>query len=269
MRSITAEQKIYYTLRVATAMCFIGHGMFGIITKPIWCNYFAVFGITENLAYQLMPPLGFLDIVMGLVILFRPVRALFFWLAIWGAVTAFLRPLSGEPFAEFVERAGNYGAPFALLVLTGIAVPNVRHLLRPVGPEVSHDPQKLKQVQWVLRIVVFMLVAGHGWLNLLEKEAILNQYAFLGFSNPAMTAKTIGILELLAAVCVLVRPVAPFILVLFLWKMLSESFYLHYGTFEWIERGGSYGAILALWFATSSKFTVFKFNGRGKQISTA
>ena len=84
-----------------------------------------------------------------------------------------------------------------------------------------------------------------------------------------MTAKTIGILELLAAVCVLVRPVAPFILVLFLWKMLSESFYLHYGTFEWIERGGSYGAILALWFATSSKFTVFKFNGRGKQISTA
>ena len=84
MRSITAEQKIYYTLRVATAMCFIGHGMFGIITKPIWCNYFAVFGITENLAYQLMPPLGFLDIVMGLVILFRPVRALFFWLAIWG-----------------------------------------------------------------------------------------------------------------------------------------------------------------------------------------
>ena len=29
-----------------------------------------------------------------------------------------MRPLSGEPFAEFMERAGNYGAPLALLLLT-------------------------------------------------------------------------------------------------------------------------------------------------------
>ena len=39
--------KIHYTLRIAAAMCFIGHGAFGIITKPIWCNYFALFGIDK------------------------------------------------------------------------------------------------------------------------------------------------------------------------------------------------------------------------------
>lgn len=36
---------LHYSLRVASAMRFIGHGAFGIITKKIWLNYFAVFGI--------------------------------------------------------------------------------------------------------------------------------------------------------------------------------------------------------------------------------
>ena len=45
MKALTNPQKIHYTLRIAAAMCFIGHGAFGIITKPIWCNYFALFGI--------------------------------------------------------------------------------------------------------------------------------------------------------------------------------------------------------------------------------
>jgi hypothetical protein len=31
--------------------------------------------------------------------------------------------------------------------------------------------------------------------------------------------------------------------------MASELFYPHYEFFEWVERGGSYGAIIALWFA--------------------
>ena len=45
--------RLHYTFRVACAMCFIGHGAFGIITKQVWCNYFGVFGMDEALAYQL------------------------------------------------------------------------------------------------------------------------------------------------------------------------------------------------------------------------
>ncbi len=41
----TYGPKIHYTLRIASAMCFIGHGSFGIIKKAIWSNYFGVFGI--------------------------------------------------------------------------------------------------------------------------------------------------------------------------------------------------------------------------------
>ena len=119
MFQYTTEQKMHYTLRLAAAMCFIGHGSFGIITKPIWCNYFAVFGIGHDTAYTLMPILGSVDVLMGIVLLFYPIRAFAGWLVIWGIVTASLRPLSGEPFAEFIERAGNFGAPLALLLLSG------------------------------------------------------------------------------------------------------------------------------------------------------
>src|ERR1700709_751220 len=105
------DKKIHYTLRFASAMCFIGHGVFGIITKKIWLNYFAVFGIGTDLGYHLMPWLGTVDILIGLSLLFYPTRAFLLWLVIWGTITALLRPLSGEPFAEAIERAGNYGAP--------------------------------------------------------------------------------------------------------------------------------------------------------------
>jgi hypothetical protein len=267
MRQITAEQKIYFTLRLATAMCFIGHGTFGIITKQIWCNYFAVFGIGKELAYQLMPPLGIVDIVMGLFILIYPMRGLFLWLAVWGCITAFLRPLSGEPFAEFIERAGNYGAPFAMLALTGLKISGFKDLLQPVTSNIVHDADRMKRVQWILRIVVFLLIAGHGWLNLIEKKSLLDQYTALGFSNPVNVARTVGVLEVLAAFSILIKPVAPFVLTLFVWKVLSESFYPHYAVFEWIERGGSYGSILALWFVTNSRISLHDFFPRRKRIS--
>src|SRR5437588_4093330 len=114
-----SKNNVHYTLRFASAMCFIGHGAFGIITKQIWCNYFAVFGIGHDMAFQLMPVVGIVDILMGLSLLFYPTRAVLGWLVIWGTITAMCRPLSGEPFAEFIERAGNFGVPLALLILSG------------------------------------------------------------------------------------------------------------------------------------------------------
>src|ERR1700743_2221757 len=87
-------EKMHYALRIASAMCFIGHGAFGIVTKPIWCNYFAVFGIGHDTAYRLMPLLGSFDILMGILMLVYPVRAVPVWLIMWGIVTALLRPMS-------------------------------------------------------------------------------------------------------------------------------------------------------------------------------
>ncbi len=259
MLHLTREQKIYYTLRIAAAMCFIGHGAFGIITKPIWCNYFAVFGIGHDTAYQLMPVVGAFDIVMGILMLVYPVRAVPVWLIIWGITTALLRPLSGEPFPEFIERAGNFGAPLALLLLPGAFPGKAMDLFTPVHSSGRLDAGTSARVVNCLRVIVFLLLAGHGWLNIIEKKGLISQYTALGFSNPGIIAKSIGIFEIVSAIAVLIRPYRPMLLVLLAWKIASEFFYPHYELFEWIERGGSYGALLALWFALDTNpYPVFK-----------
>ncbi|MDQ2752420.1 MAG: hypothetical protein M3R72_05290 [Bacteroidota bacterium] len=244
---LKSEQNIYQTLRIATAMCFIGHGSFGVITKPIWCNYFAVFGIGHHLAYQLMPVLGTVDILMGLMMLVYPVRFIAGWLVFWGIITALLRPLSGEPFAEFLERAGNFGAPLALLLLVGNGK-NARDWFAHIKPDIVLDAKTIAKVSVCLRTIVFLLLAGHGWLNLIAKKGLLDQYTSLGFSNPAGTAYIIGVAEMLMAFLTLIRPLRPFVFAFFLWKMASELLYPHHEIFEWIERGGSYGTLLALYF---------------------
>ncbi|WP_374949241.1 hypothetical protein [Mucilaginibacter sp.] len=248
MKALTNEQKIHYTLRFAVAMCFIGHGVFGIITKEIWCNYFAVFGIGKSTAYSLMPWVGVVDISMGLIMLVYPVRAIALWLIIWGLLTAFMRPASGEPFAELIERAGNYGAPFALLILSG-GIKNFKHLFVHINPEATVSAKTIANLTHCLKVVVFLLLMGHGWLNIIEKKGLLNQYAALGFSHPGKVATFAGVFEIAAACMVLIKPVRSLIIALFVWKVATELLYPHYEVFEWIERGGSYGAVLALWFA--------------------
>ena len=240
--------KIHYTLRFASAMCFIGHGAFGIITKPIWLNYFAVFGIGHDMGYHLMPILGAVDILMGLSLLFYPTRAILLWLVIWGTITALLRPLSGEHFAETIERAGNYGAPLTLLLISGFGGKKIKEWFTAINPNSLLNEKTLATAATCLRIVIFLLLTGHGWLNLVEKKGLLGQYASLGFANPVQVAHIVGIFEIAAAISVLLKPIRPVLIALLVWKMGTELFYPHWEVFEWVERGGSYGAILALWF---------------------
>ncbi|MBE7169454.1 MAG: hypothetical protein INR73_02630 [Williamsia sp.] len=252
-------RQVYTVLRMAVAMCFIGHGAFGILTKPIWCNYFAVVGIGPSLAYRLMPLVGSLDILMGIIMLIYPMRIVPAWLIMWGLVTASMRPLSGEPFAELIERAGNFGAPLALLLLTGIPRKQKDWFARiyPSNPINATGPDR---VITCLRIIGFLLLSGHGWLNLLGKAALLKQYTALGFADPVQTAQIIGILEIAGACMILIKPMRPLIFGLLIWKMGSELFYPQYAFFEWVERGGSYGTLLALWMLAERQPTLRKMH---------
>jgi len=249
MAPLTLEQKLHYTLRLAIAMCFIGHGAFGIITKPIWVNYFAVFGIGKYWAYNLMPVVGTLDISLGILVLIKPYRIIVLWLVIWGLITAALRPLSGEPFAELIERAGNFGAPLALLILSG-GIGSVKDLFKPIDPDIKANSATWVSVSICLRIVAFLLLAGHGWLNVIGKKGLLDEYSRVGLTNTMLTAQVIGFYEIVAGLLILVKPFKSFIFILLVWKILSELFYPHWEVFEWIERGGSYCTLLALFFIT-------------------
>lgn len=234
-------------MRIACAMCFIGHGAFGIITKQIWCNYFGVFGIEQATAYQLMPVVGVADILFGLMFIFYPLRFAAVWLVFWGLFTASLRPLSHESFAEFLERAGNYGAPFILLILAGAKGIEPGNWFKKMTPLVEDDEETMRTVMRALQFFGFLLLAGHGWLNLIEKPGLLTQYTRLGFENPANIAHIVGTVEILFALSILIRPVRSVVLVILAWKIVSEMFYPSFVFFEWVERGGSYAILLSIW----------------------
>jgi hypothetical protein len=107
-------------LRLACVCEFVGHGIFGMVTKAAWVPYFGVIGVPEWLAYRLMPPIGAVDIALGLLVALRPARAALLYMAIWGFITASIRPLAGEPLWEFLERAPNWAVPLAFLYVRGI-----------------------------------------------------------------------------------------------------------------------------------------------------
>lgn len=253
------EDLLPWVLRVGAAGCFIGHGAFGIITKAAWVPYFAVGGIAEPQAWQLMPWVGAMDVVVGLLVLTRPCRALLFWAALWATWTALLRPLSGEPIWEFFERAGNFGVPLGLLAMAGIngSFFTRAHLAWP-----QSDSAKRVWISWILRLTTFLLLAGHGGLGLfVHKAALAKNYAALGLSRPDALVPVIGAFEFFLAVLVLLRPRPGLLVGICLWKIFSEGLFLVAGSPFWevIERFGSYAAPLALAFLLLRRQSVQNF----------
>lgn len=229
------ERTLVTLLRVAFAMCFIGHGAFGILRKVDWLPFFSQFGIDAPLAMALMPVVGVVDITIGLLALVLPIRAVFVYGAAWCLFTAALRPMTGLGVAEFLERAGNYGIPLAVLVATrGI------HWFRRI-------PGQFPARTWpdVYAISVWTtatLLAGHAWLALQSKPLLVNHLSILGLGSNG--APLVGVFELALAVACIVRPTLGLFTVIAAWKVASEGLFIAAGApvWEFIERGGSYVA---------------------------
>lgn len=117
----THPKALEWVLRVAVAGEFIGHGVFALQGKEGWFKYFTPFGISdEQTIITFLLIIGIADIVLALIVLLRPVRALLLWMALWGLWTALIRwPFGGDPIWDFVERWANWGAPLALLLVLG------------------------------------------------------------------------------------------------------------------------------------------------------
>lgn len=235
----------YWLLRVGAALCFIGHGAFGFITKAAWVPYFGVVGIPEAWAWRLMPLVGALDVMAAMAVLYAPRALPLVYMVAWAAWTALLRPFAGEPIWETLERAGNYGVPLALLVLTG-APRSWRDLWRP-SEAVSHDADTLARVRTILRWTTALLLLGHGALGALAVKPMLTaHYASVGL--PATSTAVVGWFEMALAVAIASRPTATILVVTAGWKLATESLWIAAGTpiWEFVERAGSYVAPLAL-----------------------
>lgn len=243
----TLARALEWTLRAGAVLCFVGHGAFGIIAKEAWVPYFAVAGIGRETAFRLMPLVGTLDILVGCLMLVRPRPAIAYWMVAWATWTALLRPLSGEPAWEALERAGNYGVPLALAALMA-ARRTWKDAFRPARFRLE-SPRALAAVQSILTLTVSLLMLGHGALGVIGKRGIATNFASV-VPDVVASAVTVyaGWLEIVLAIVVLVRRPVALLLFVAAWKLATESLFLSAGAPVWevVERGGSYAAPIAL-----------------------
>ena len=242
-----------WMLRTGVALCFLGHGAFGLMTKAAWVPYFAVAGIPAPWAWRLMPWIGAMDVAIASLAFLWPCRALFAWAAVWTVWTALLRPFSGQGWPEFFERAGNYGVPIAILAVVGLRGGWFVRL--PEGWPKMTDAGR-GRVVLVLQVALASLLAGHAACALvLQKPALAHHYAIFNPSDPARVMLAVGWFEAALAVAVLAVRVPALVGFACLWKLATESLFLSSGApapvFEVIERGGSYVVPLVLvWLLT-------------------
>jgi hypothetical protein len=114
--------RLDWLLRIATAGTLVGHGGFGwAMAKRDWLGYFAALGVGPAVVNDasLMAAVGLFEVALGLLVLARSAPALLLFVVAWKLGTEALRPLTGEPLWEFVERWSNYTAPLALLYVRG------------------------------------------------------------------------------------------------------------------------------------------------------
>ncbi|MEM9081853.1 MAG: hypothetical protein AAGC74_14310 [Verrucomicrobiota bacterium] len=283
----TLQTQLHWTLRITAALCFIGHGTWGLITKSGWLPFFASQGIPIDLAWKLQPLIGAFDIAMAILLLWQPRRIIIIWMFLWALWTAILRPLAGNlkkvqlesgewtvelntasmnvpkmQTWEFWERAGNWGPPFMLLVLAGGFLISKKDLWGTYL-EPTLTAAKTETLFWLCRLCTAALLIGHaGFGFAVKKQMLIDHWQSIGINADTAFIVGIGYFELALGLAIFFFPKKPIIWLVLLWKLFTEFLYVPADTvtgkgflniFEWIERWGDYGLPLAMLFIIAWK----------------
>lgn len=109
-----------WVLRIGVAGEFVGHGMLALGGKADWVKWIGqMVGTDPGVSATLLWWIGATDLLVALIVLVKPINAVLLWATFWGFWTALVRPLVGAGWLDFVERAANWAAPLALLLLRG------------------------------------------------------------------------------------------------------------------------------------------------------
>jgi hypothetical protein len=280
----TLQSQLHWTLRITAALCFIGHGTWGLITKAGWLPFFQSQGIEPDIAWKLQPLIGAFDILMAVILLRKPNRTILIWMFLWALWTAILRPLAGNlekiqvdgewivqvatdsmrvakmQIWEFLERAGNWGPPFILLVMGGAFALTNKDLVTPhKEPEIKDST--IDTVFFLLKASLALLLIGHaGFGFAVEKKMLIDHWQSIGVNADVAFITQIGYAEFVLGVLIFIAPMRPLILLALGWKLFTEFLYVPADTvtgmgivniFEWIERWGDYGVPLAMLYILS------------------
>ena len=191
---ISMAAAVFWILRVSAAMNFISHGLWGVLGRESWLRFYALAHIGQEAAYPLMALIGLVEIAAGLVVLFMPlrfmpVRAALLFMVIWGVWTAALRPLTGSAWWYFLESAGYYGLPIALLLGVGWGN-SMKDWFRGVAtPALTQD--KVEIIKWTLRLSIGAYLITHGAYGAIEGRLFLiGHFASVGLPGPLTDAET-------------------------------------------------------------------------------
>lgn len=153
--TLAKARAMHWILRGGTALLLIGHGGFGVwMHKQVWLDYFGALGIgAETVAdLRLLYVVGWFEIGLGLAVLYKPARGLLGFVCAYKVGSELLRPAAGEPWWEFIERAGSYVAPVALIMVdrwravAGTLVVGDAHAPAEVGAAVLHAEERSASV---------------------------------------------------------------------------------------------------------------------------
>jgi uncharacterized membrane protein YphA (DoxX/SURF4 family) len=251
LRDFPVSAVVYWILRIAVVGEFVGHGAAGISGNPAWLPYFNVVSIGSDSAYRLMPLIGALDITLGILTLFVPLRAVLLYYTIWGFWTALLRPLAGEGIWELVERAYNYGIPLSLLILVGTGTSLRTWFAEKALPR--WDVRTARLLTLILRWATGLMLIGHGGIGALShKTGWTAHFGVLGIAPATVRSLSliavVGWCEIALGIAVLIKPYRGLLLFVFVWKVVTELLRPLAGEPIWqfVERAGAYAAPLAL-----------------------
>lgn len=110
-------QVINWILKIGVFGIFFGHGIYAFQVNQAWIPFLEAVGFSNNLAHQIMPFIGILDIIIAISVLIKPLRYVLIWAVFWAFLTALIRPIAGGSILDFIERSGNWATPLALLLL--------------------------------------------------------------------------------------------------------------------------------------------------------
>ena len=110
-------QVINWILKIGVFGIFFGHGIYAFQVNQAWIPFLEAVGFSNNLAHQIMPFIGILDIIIAISVLIKPLRYVLIWAVFWAFLTALIRPIAGGSILDFIERSGNWATPLALFLL--------------------------------------------------------------------------------------------------------------------------------------------------------
>jgi hypothetical protein len=146
-----------------------------------------------------------------------------------------------------VNQSSRHSSGLAITASHSLFYANALDWRRPLGALRRAAAIDRANAGRVLLWTTATLLFAHGALQAVEQKPMFTaMYAAVGV--PASVISLIGVGEMLTALLVLIAPVPALLLLIAAWKLATEALFPISGApvWEFIERGGSYAAPIAL-----------------------